>query len=775
MKRALFLFTFLLSLTLCAAMADTLVLPADTEVIEAEAFYGIDADTILLPEGVTFIGENAFGGNSGLTVYVPDGLMDREAAALGNSTDSHFVSLSTDWSGIYDYTVSSAGVTIVKYKLSEASVSIPAIIEGQAVTAIGARAFENKGSLTSVRIPEGVTVIGDGAFNGCSKLTSVSFPSALSQLGLSAFANCGSAVSESFVYRLPDHVTSIVATGSSSDSFYNCQAVKIVTPHSETAYTLSDLSHFSNITNSVYQRQWFTFAGCEDCRYLYLGGGTESVPELHLMKYLPDGETAQIPSLTGTVPEIIHDNAFSGKTALTRVVIPEGVTAVGVSAFNNCLNLTDISFPDSLRTIGSNAFSNCGKNASGTFYFRLPDHLSSIVMSHSTNDSFYECNAVRIVTPGSATAYLCSNYYQTNNPPDLEKAWPYYWFTFAGQTDFRYLYYKTDPNDPGSRILQLIKYLGNETEVVIPTQEGSLPVLSHLEDNCFKNKSAVTRVVIPEGVTMIGVSAFNGCSNLTDISFPDSLRIIGNTAFSGCGSQASGAFYFRLPDHLTSIAMSHSSTDSFANCNAIRIVTPGSETAYLCSDYYQTNNPPNPIAAWPYYWFTFEAQTDFRYLYYKTNPNDADSRILQLIKYLGNETEVEIPSQKSGLPVLEQLEFNCFMGNTAITKVVIPEGVTKLSKNAFSGCTHLCSISLPNSLHYLEENVFTDCASYYSTLADFTITDLPRCSIPDEILDFVCTGSSSDTFYNNGIIFDWPGPGTVTFNTLKMKEAQSGN
>ncbi|MBQ8073322.1 MAG: leucine-rich repeat domain-containing protein [Clostridia bacterium] len=777
MRRVVFLFTVLLALILNVAVADTLVLPADTEIIEAEAFYGIHADTVILPEGVTSIGENAFGGNSGLTVYVPDSLMERETAALGNSTDSRFVSLNADWHEIYDYEISpvTAGMVITKYKLSEAKVSIPAVIEGRTVTEIGASAFANKGSLTSVQIPEGVSVIGNNAFSGCSSLKEVLFPSALSQLGPGAFAGCGRDVAESFSYRLPDHITSLTATGSSADSFNGCKAIKVVSPGSETAYTLSDLSHFSNINNNVYQMQWFTFAGCEDYRYLYMTGTDETTSRLHLMKYMAQGTSASVPSLSGVVPEVIHDEAFLNKTSLTQVVLPEGVETLGTGAFSGCTGLTDISLPDSLRTIGSNAFTNCGSSAPGAFCFRLPDHLTSIVMSNSTRDSFYNCNAVRVVTPGSATACLCSDYYQTQNPPNPEAAWPYYWFTFEGQTDFRYLYEETDPAAADSRILKLIKYVGNGTQVVIPSQGSGLPVLSRLEFNCFKDKTAITKVVIPEGVTALGANAFSGCTNLTDVSFPDSLRTIESRAFSNCGSGASGTFCFRLPDHLTSIVMSNSSVDSFASCNAVRVVTPGSDTAYLCSDYYQANNPPNPEAAWPYYWFTFAGQEDFRYLYHKADGENG-SRSLRLIKYTGSGPEVVIPAQAEGVPGLELLDYNCFYNQTGITRVTIPEGVTTLARNAFYGCTRLCEIQLPDSLHYLEENVFYRCASYYKTQPDYNSMDMPVCSIPDEILDYVYTSSSSDTFYECDIRFAWPGPDTTTYRTRKGKEGQiNGN
>lgn len=46
----------------------------------------------------------------------------------------------------------------------------------------------------------------------------------------------------------------------------------------------------------------------------------------------------------------------------------------------------------------------------------------------------------------------------------------------------------------------------------------------------------IQSVVIEEGVTKIGGSAFGGCSNLTSVTIPGSVKSIGSSAFSGCTS-----------------------------------------------------------------------------------------------------------------------------------------------------------------------------------------------------------------------------------------------
>ena len=47
-----------------------------------------------------------------------------------------------------------------------------------------------------------------------------------------------------------------------------------------------------------------------------------------------------------------------------------------------------------------------------------------------------------------------------------------------------------------------------------------------------------TKIAIPEGVTEIGVGAFQRCLSLADITIPDSVTKIGSAAFAGCQSLA---------------------------------------------------------------------------------------------------------------------------------------------------------------------------------------------------------------------------------------------
>jgi len=87
---------------------------------------------------------------------------------------------------------------------------------------------------------------------------------------------------------------------------------------------------------------------------------------------------------------------------------------------------------------------------------------------------------------------------------------------------------------------------------------GSAPI--------FSRYNSVTSVVIPSGVTSIGLGGFLGCEALTSVTIPESVTNIGSLAFSGCTSLAS----IITPNNVTSIG-----SYAFWNCTGLISVVIG--------------------------------------------------------------------------------------------------------------------------------------------------------------------------------------------------------
>jgi len=96
----------------------------------------------------------------------------------------------TDENLVYEYDADTNGMRIIKYQGTASILSIPAEIEGYAVTVIGSKAFWGCESLENVIIPESVIVIGSFAFANCIGLIDIIIPNSVAIMGNSVFHHC---------------------------------------------------------------------------------------------------------------------------------------------------------------------------------------------------------------------------------------------------------------------------------------------------------------------------------------------------------------------------------------------------------------------------------------------------------------------------------------------------------------------------------------------------------------------------------------------------------
>ena len=170
----------------------------------------------------------------------------------------------------------------------------------------------------------------------------------------------------------------------------------------------------------------------------------------------------------------IRDSAFSCCKSLTSITIPDSVTSIGDETFSSCVFLTSVTIPDSVTSIGDSAFSSCVSLTSVT----IPDSVTSI-----GNIAFSFCTSLTSITiPDSVTS--------------------------IGDGAFYACY--------------------SLTSITIPDSVTSI------WDWAFSSCTSLTSITIPDSVTFIGDSAFDFCESLTSVSIPDSVTFIGDNAFSGC-------------------------------------------------------------------------------------------------------------------------------------------------------------------------------------------------------------------------------------------------
>ena len=192
-----------------------------------------------------------------------------------------------------------------------------------------------------------------------------------------------------------------------------------------------------------------------------------------------------------------NDSPFCDNSNIKSVIIENGVTSIGESAFNSCTSLTSVTIPDSVTSIGERAFEVCSSLTSVT----IPNGVTSIGVC-----AFYSCDNLTSVTiPNSVTSIGES--------------------AFDGTA-----YYNDISNWENNEVL----YIGNHLIKVKTTIRGDYSIKENticIADSAFGGCDNLTSVTIPDSVTSIGDEAFYSCDNLTSITIPNSVTSIGDHAF----------------------------------------------------------------------------------------------------------------------------------------------------------------------------------------------------------------------------------------------------
>ena len=375
-------------------------------------------------------------------------------------------------SGDYEYALLDDGtVEITGYNGKAEKLTIPNMLNGKKVTSIDNRAFYLCNSLISIIIPDSVEKISVNPFAYCRTLKSIFVSSehpyffAIDGVLFRKADSCLISYPkgrEYTTYNIPQGITAI-----ESSAFYDCKFLTRVTiPDSVTsigdcAFSLCDSLTSITIPDSVEQIGTNPFTVCSALKsisvspehpyFATIDGVLFRKADKALISY-----PAGISSSTYTIPQgitAIGDSAFYYCDSLTSVSIPDSVTSIGDNAFYFCESLTSVTIPDSVTAIGDSAFSYCDSLTSVS----IPDSVTAI-----GDEAFYSCSSLTSVNIHDS--------------------------------------------------------------------------VTSIGDRAFSYCDSLTSVSIPDSVTAIGNRAFYYCDSLTSVSIPNSVTSIGDYAFGDCSN-----------------------------------------------------------------------------------------------------------------------------------------------------------------------------------------------------------------------------------------------
>ena len=210
----------------------------------------------------------------------------------------------------------------------------------------------------------------------------------------------------------------------------------------------------------------------------------------------------------------------------------------------------------------------------------------------------------------------------------------------------------------------------------------------------FMGTSNLNSIVIPNGVTTIKENAFYLCSNLKNVSIPTSVKSIGEYAFdfSACTKENYGYYIGNCL-----IGADNEINGNFTIKDGTRLVA---DSALREIDNLENISIPASV----------DIIGDCAFLNFSSE-SLKNITVANENKYFSSENGVLFNKNKT-----ELLCYPCGKNETTYT---VPNTVTKLAKVSFSGCK-LNKLNLPNNLKYIDESAFTE-------------TSLKTLSIPESV------------------------------------------
>lgn len=592
---------------------------------------------------------------------------------------------------------------------------------------IGFSAFGGFESLESVTIPNSVEIIDSWAFSDCISLSELTIPNSVTEFGESAFQGCislsnitipGSVITvgdEAFAYSGIDNVVILSSdTTFGSDVFYvsgeNEYDTNIYYYGTEAQLQAACGGAISNTFNSSINPIFHYAIKCGDNVYAMLNEGTLTISGT--------GEMYDYAANGGNIPW------SSERNSITNVIIENGVTKIGQSAFHTCSNLSAITLPNSLETIGAYAFYNCTSLAnitipssvtsigiwafekSGITSIVIPSgvteigertfngctNLREVVIPSSVQTigyaAFKDCSSLKeIVIPSGVTSIARDAFASTPNNMDVycqdtESAFAAkcYNGTLTGS-------FSNAANQTFHYELDGLMQCGDD--VYARLSNGTLEIFGSGDMYDYNNdkpwhsvRDSITKVIIKSGVTRIGKDAFGHCNNLESVTIPNTVTSIGASAFAGCNNSLESII---IPDSVTNIERR-----AFADCKNLKNVTLSNNITAI-SDY------------------TFER--------------------------CENLENITLPS---GITRIEQYAFyNC----TSLESIVIPSSVTVIGDYTFMNCERLKNVSIQNGVITIGQRCFVSCTSLENITIPSSVTTIGElafaaCSSLKEVIIF---------------------------------------
>ena len=503
----------------------------------------------------------------------------------------------------------------------------------------------------------------------------------------------------------------------------------------------------------------------------YFNAGRANVVNMPVYKYsLDEDGNATITGYSGSVSALaipqtidghkvvaIGEGAFKG-TCLVNVTIPDTVTVIGDSAFENCDNLKNVKISENLKKLGMMAFGNCdalteieipknittvaynefynpvrgpftGSNSLQTVVFEegmtwLPGYILAGCSGFTTvkipetvteigKGAFRDCSRLESITIpdtvtmiGDSAFENCDNLKNVKISENLKK---------LGMMAFGNCDALTEVKIPKSITTVIYNdfynpvrgpFTGSDSLQTVVFEEGMTWLPAYILSGC----SGFTTVKIPETVTEIGGGAFSDCSRLESIEIPESVTEIGSHTFSNTKLES-----IRVPDTVTDMG-----DHVFSGCTELKEVTLPNIRQNIVAGMFEGCTSlekivlPETVTAIRE--SAFKNCTSLKDITWSKAPEIIESYAFQNCSAL---TDVTIPDS------VKSIGYGVFSDCSALSAVTLPDGVKELGGQLFNNCDALTTVTIPDSVTSIGEQVFYDCDALTTVKLGSGLTEIP--------------------------------------------------
>ena len=411
----------------------------------------------------------------------------------------------------------------------------------------------------------------------------------------------------------------------------------------------------------------------------------------------------------------ISGYAFLDCSNVTRIVLPESISTIGVQAFSNCTRLSEISIPERVTWIDSEAFFGC---SSLTSIF-IPARVMIINLG-----AFANCSSLTKITVDENNSH-----YSSNNQGFLFNKDKTHLIQAPGAIKNTY-----QVPDGVIGISEMAFYNCSKlTGITLPDTVTSIhdqafyncsnlasitfsDTLTSIYEQAFYNCSKLTNITFPDTVTFIGKQAFYGCESLSNVNFNDNIKHIEAEAFYGCTSLTN----ISIPKGVDRISsQAFYGCESLSNVNfhdSLRYIEP--EAFYGCSSL-TTIFIPAKVESISYTAFDNCANLT-GFIVDENNPvySSDDRGVLFFEKRYLTQAPRKLAGSYDIPNGVTSIEEEAFCDCSNLTSISIPNTVTVIRDDAFHGCSRLTSVLIPDSVTSIGSNVFSECNSLTGIYVD---------------------------------------------------------